>query len=138
MTSSALTLSRPRAVLDVLLAGLVGAVAPYLVALGWAVLAAAVWGPGPRLATFVDPSAGRPAAYVIASLLFSAGAGVLLGAGLARALGWAGAGRWGLWAAFAAGIVLSLARRDAHALGQPVVLLFIASSALGIRLRARR
>jgi hypothetical protein len=75
---------------------------------------------------------------VIASLLFSVGAGVLLGAGLARALGWAGAGRWGLWAAFAAGIVLSLARRDAHALGQPVVLLFIASSALGIRLRARR
>ncbi len=138
MTSSALTLSRPRAVVDVLLAGLVGAVAPYLAALGWAVLAAAVWGPGPRLATFVDPSAARPAAYVIASLLFSVGAGALLGAGLARALGWAGAGRWGLWAAFAAGIVLSLARRDAHALGQPVVLLFIASSALGIRLRARR
>lgn len=50
----------------------------------------------------------------------------------------AGAGRWGPWAAFPAGIVLSLARRDPHALGQPVVLLFIASSALGIRLRARR
>ena len=138
MTSAALTLSRPRAVLDVLLAGLVGAVAPYLVALGWAVLAAAVWGPGPRLAMFVDPAAGRPVAYVIASLLFSVAAGALLGAGLARALGWAGAWRWGLWAAFAAGIVLSLARRDAPALGQPVVLLFIASSALSFRLRARR
>ena len=138
MTSAALTVSRPRAVLDVLLAGLAGAVAPYLVALGWAVLASAVWGPGPRLAMFVDPSAGLPAGYVIASLLFNVAAGALAGVGLARALGWAGAGSFRLWAAFAAGLVLSLARRDAHALGQPVVLLFIASSALGFRLRARR
>jgi hypothetical protein len=133
-----LTLSRPRGVLDVLLAGLGGAVAPYLVALGWAVLASAVWGPGPRLARFLDPSAGLPAGYVAASLLFNVAAGALLGAGLARALGWAGAGRWGLWAAFAAGVVLSLARQDAHALGQPVVLLFIASSAQAFRLSARR
>ncbi len=137
MTSSALTRSRPRAVLDVLLAGLVGVVAPYLVALGWAVLAAAVWGPGPRLAGFVDPSAGRPAAYVIAWLLFSVVAGALLGAGLARALGSAGAGRFRLWAALAVGIVLSVAHRDTSALGQPVVLLFIASSALGFQLRVR-
>jgi hypothetical protein len=138
MTSSALTLSRPRAVLDVLLAGLAGAVAPYLVALGWAILAAALWGPGPRLAKFLDPSAGWPAGYVIASLLFNVAAGALFGAGLARALGCTGAGRFRLWAALAAGIVLSLAHRDPHALGQPAVLLFITSSALGFRHRARR
>jgi hypothetical protein len=54
------------------------------------------------------------------------------------ALGWPGAGLFCLWAAFAAGVVLSLARRDAHALGQPVVVLFLASSALGFRLYARR
>ena len=137
MTSSARTLSRPRAVLDVLLAGLVGVVAPYLMVLGWGILAAALWGPGPRLAKFLDPSAGWPAGYVIASLLFNVAAGALLGAGLARALGSAGAGRFRLWAALAVGIVLSVAHRDTSALGQPVVLLFIASSALGFQLRAR-
>jgi hypothetical protein len=36
------------------------------------------------------------------------------------------------------GVVLSVARPDARALGQPVVVLFIAASALGFRLGARR
>ena len=138
MTSPALARSRRRSVLDVFLAGLAGAVAPYVVALGWAALSAAVWGRGLRLAMFLDPAAALPVGYVAASVLFTIAAGALLGAGLARALEWPGAGRWGRWAAFAAGVALSLGWRDARALAQPVVVLFIASSALGFRLRAPR
>ena len=139
MTSPALALSRPRSVQDVLLAGLAGAVAPYLVALGWTALSAAVWGRGLRLAMFLDPAAALPVGYVAASVLFNIAAGVLLGAGLARTLDWPGAGRWGLWAVFAAGAALSVvAWRDARALAQPVVVLLIASSALGFRPRAPR
>jgi hypothetical protein len=138
MTSPALALSRPRAGCDVLLAGLAGEVAPYLVALGLAALSAAVWGRRPRMAMFLDPVAALPVGYVAASRLLNIAAGALLGAGLARALGWPGAGRWGPWAVFAALAALSLAWRDAHALAQPVVVLFIASSALGFRLRAPR
>jgi hypothetical protein len=138
MTSPVLALSRPRSVHDVLLAGLAGAIAPYLVVLGWAALSSAVWGRGLRIALFVDPTAGWPAGYVAAGLLWSGAAGAVLGAGLVRVLGGPGAARWGLWVALATGIVLSVARRDARALGQPVVMLFIASSALGFRLRARR
>ena len=138
MTSPALALSRPRSALDVLLAGLAGAVAPHLVALGWAALGAAVWGRGLRIAMFLDPAAALPVGYVAASVLFNIAAGALLGAGLARGLGWPGAGRWGRWLVFAAGVALSLAWRDARALAQPVVVLFIASSALGFRLRAPR
>jgi hypothetical protein len=138
MTTSALTLSHPRAVLDVLLAGLAGAVAPYLVALGWAAWSAAVWGRGLRLAMFLDPAAALPAGYVAASLLFNIAAGALLGAGLARAAERPGARRWDRWVAFAAGIALSLAWRDARALAQPAVVLFIASSAPAFRLCARR
>jgi hypothetical protein len=63
---------------------------------------------------------------------------IAAGALLARALEWAGAGRGGPWAVFAAGVALSLARRDARALAQPVVVLFIASSAQAFRLRAPR
>lgn len=138
MTSPALALSRPCSVRDVLLAGLAEAVAPYLVVLGWAALSAAVWGRGPRIAMFLDPAAALPVGYVAASLLFNIAAGAILGAGLARALGWPGMARWDLWAVFAALAALSLAWRDAHALAQPVVVLFIASSALGFRLRAPR
>ncbi len=138
MTSPALALSRPRSALDVLLAGLAGAVAPHLVALGWAALSAAVWGRGLRIAMFLDPAVALPVGYVAASVLFNIAAGALLGVGLARALGWPGAGRWGRWLVFAAGIALSLAWRDARALAQPVVVLFIASSALGFRLNAPR
>jgi hypothetical protein len=138
MTSPALALSRPRPVLDVLLAGLAGAVAPHLVALGWAALSAAVWGRGLRIAMFLDPAAALPVGYVAASVLFNIAAGALLGAGLARAVERPGAGRWGRWLVFAAGIALSLAWRDARALAQPVVVLFIASSAQAFRLRAPR
>ena len=138
MTSPALALSRPRSALDVLPAGLAGAVAPHLVALGWAALGSAVWGRGLRLAMFLDPAAGLPVGYVAASVLFNVAAGALLGAGLARAVGRSGMGRWGLWAAFAVGVALSVAWRDARALAQPVVVLLIASSALGVRLRAPR
>jgi hypothetical protein len=138
MASPALALSRSRSVRDVLLAGLAGAVAPWVVALGWAALSAAVWGPGLRLAMFVDPAAALPVGYVAASVVFNIAAGALLGAGLARALERPGAGRWSLWTAFAAGIVLSLAWRDARALAQPVVVLLIASSAQAFRPRAPR
>lgn len=138
MTSPALALSRPRSVRDLLLAGVAGAIAPYLVALGWAALSSAVWGRGLRIALFLDPTAGGSAGYVAAGLLWSAAAGACLGAGLARALGGPGAARCGLWVALAAGIALSVAGRDAPALGQPAIVLFIASSALGFRLRARR
>ena len=57
---------------------------------------------------------------------------------LARAVGWLGVGRGGPCAVFAAGIALSLAWWDVRALPQPVVVLFIASSAQAFRLRAPR
>jgi hypothetical protein len=46
--------------------------------------------------------------------------------------------RWGLWAAFAVGVVLSTAGLRAASLRQLVLLLLIASSALGFRFGARR
>lgn len=48
------------------------------------------------------------------------------------------ASRWGLWAAFAIGVVLSAAAMGAASLRQPVLPLLIASSALGFRFGARR
>jgi hypothetical protein len=63
----------------------------------------------------------------------------LLGASLALALmRRAAIARWGLWAAFAVGVVLSAAGMRAASLRQPVLLLLIASSALGFRFGARR
>src|SRR5690349_856434 len=138
MTTSLLTRSPTRSLRDVLLAGVTGALAPYLVAIGWSALALAIWGPGPRLAAFVDPSAGPTAGHALLRLIFDAGLGVLLGAGLARGFGRPGAPRLGVWLAFAAGVALSVARWDPHALVAPVVVLLIASSALGFRLGARR
>ena len=72
------------------------------------------------------------------ALALNIAAGALLGAGLARAVGWPGAERGGPWTVFAAGIALSLAWWDVRALPQPVVVLFIASSAQAFRLRAPR
>lgn len=125
-----------RGLRDALMAGLAGLVAPQLVALAWALLASVIWGPGWRLAAFMDPSASRPMGFQAGALLFAVALGALLGGvlawGLTRrsALVW-----WGLWAAFAAGVVLSA---GVASLRQPVLLLFIASSALGFRAGARR
>lgn len=138
MTTTTFALSPSRSLRDGLLAGLAGALAPYLVAVGWSLLERAVWGPGLRLAAFVDPFAGPPAGHTLLRLVLDAGLGLLLGAGLARALGRAGGARWGVWLAFGAGISLSVVRWDPRALIAPVVLLLIASSALGFRLGARR
>jgi hypothetical protein len=139
MTTHAIATPGSRSLRDTLLAGLAGVVAPHAVAVGWGLVAAAVWGPGPRFAAFVDPTAARPAGYVIASLLFAVAAGALIGGGLALARARRpGVGPWGLWIPFAAGALLSVAYADARSLARPVVLLFIAASALGFRLGARR
>jgi len=139
MTTQAMTALPVRTARAALLAGLAGLAAPYLAALAWALLSSAVWGAGWRLAIFVDPAASRPAGYLALSLLFTAVLGAVLGAALARALGRHGTGAgWGLWAAFGAGVVLSAAALDPLSLRQPVILLLIASSALGFRLGARR
>lgn len=136
MTTQAIA-APPLTIRDGLLAGLAGAVAPHLAALAWALLASAVWGPALRLAVFFDPTAVPPTGYAAASLLVAGVLGALLGVGLARALTrQPGAAHWPLWVAFAAGVVLSAA--GAASLRAPVLLLFIASSALGFRFGARR
>jgi len=133
-----LTRSPTRRLRDVVLAGVAGALAPYLVAIAWSTLALAIWGPRPRFAAFVDPSAGPTVGHTLLGLVFDAGLGALLGAGLGRGLGRPGAPPFGVWLAFAAGVALSVARWDPSALVAPVVVLLIASSALGFRLGARR
>jgi hypothetical protein len=139
MTTQAMTARPVRTVRDTLLAGLAGIAAPHLAALAWFLLASAVWGAGLRMAAFVDPTAPRPTGYTVASLLCALVLGALLGAALALAPTRRGAGaRWGLWVAFAAAAVLSAASMGGASLRQPVLLLFIASSALGFRLGARR
>ena len=139
MTTQAMATVPARTARDALLAGLAGLAAPYLVALAWSLLAAAVWGVGWRLAIFWNPAAPRPAGYLTLSLLFTVALGALLGVALARALiRRAGAVRWGVWVAFAAGVVLFFAGTGAASLRQPVLLLLIASSALGFRFGARR
>jgi hypothetical protein len=139
MTTQAMAALPVRTVRDALLAGLAGLVAPHLAALAWFLVSSAVWGAGWRLAAFVDSAASRPAGYLPASLLFTVALGALLGAALARALTRRGTSvAWGLWTAFAAGVVLSAVGMGAASLRQPVLLLLIASSALGFRLGARR
>jgi len=139
MTTQALAAPPVRTVRDALLAGLAGIVAPYLTVLAWSLLASAVWGAGWRVAAFVDPAASRPAGYLAGSRLFAVALGALLGASRARALARRAAlARWGLWAAFALGVVLSAAAVGAVSLRQPPLLLLIASSALGFRFGARR
>ena len=136
MTTQAVAVLPGRGVRDALLAALAGLVAPQLAALAWSLLASAIWGPGWRLAAFMDPSAAPPMGYRAGALLFAVALGALLGGALAlaltrrAALAW-----WGLWAAFAVGVVLSA---GVASLREPVLLLFIASSALGFRAGARR
>ena len=135
MTTQAIAAMPVRAARDALLAALGGVAAPYLAALIWSLLSSAVWGTGWRLAAFLDPTASRPTGYLAAALLFTAALGALLGAALARAFTRRAAGtRWALWAAFAAGVVLSAGMGAVS----PVLLLFIASSALGFRFGAGR
>jgi len=135
MTTQAVTTLPARSIRDVLLAGIAGLVAPGLAAGVWSLLTSAIWGPGLRLAAFLDPAAPRPLGLRIGSLVFAVVVGALIGAVLARGLtrratvAW-----WALWAAFAAGAVLVA---GAASLLQPVILLFIASSALGFRAGAR-
>jgi hypothetical protein len=137
MTTQAVAALPVRTVRDALLAGLAGVVAPHLTALAWSLLASAVWSAGLRVAAFADPAAPSPTGYVAASLLFT-GALALLGGALSRALARRpGVAWWALWSAFAAGVVLS-AGVGAASVRQPVLLLFIASSALGFRLGASR
>jgi hypothetical protein len=139
MTTHAMAALPARTVRDTLLAGLAGIAAPHLAALAWSLVASVLWGAGLRLAAFVDPTAPRPTGYTLASLLCALVLGALLGAALALAPTRRGAGaRWGLWAAFAAGVVLSAAGMGAAALRPPVLLLFIAASALGFRFGTRR
>jgi hypothetical protein len=139
MTTQAMAALPVRTVRDVLLAGLAGVAAPYLAALAWSPLASAIWGAGPRVAAFVDPSVPGPTGYLATSLLFTVALGALLGAALGQARSRrATAARWGSWAWLVVGIVLSAAGMDLVSLRQPVLLLFIASSALGFRFGARR
>ena len=136
MTTQAVAVLPGRGVRDVLLAALAGLVAPQLAALAWSLLASAVWGTRSRLAAFTDPFAAAPTGYRAGALLFAVALGALLGGLLAlaltrrAALAW-----WGLGAAFAVGVVLSA---GVASLREPVLLLFIASSALGFRAGARR
>ncbi len=139
MTTQVMAALPVRTVRDALLAGLAGLVAPHLAALAWVFLSSAVWGAGWRLAAFADPTAPHPAGYLPVSLLFTVALGALLGALITRALARRGTiAWWGLWVAFAAGVVLSAAGMGAASLRQPVFLLLIASSALGFRLGPRR
>ncbi len=139
MTTQAIAIQPGRTVRDVLLAGAGGLAAPYLAALGWSLLSSVLWGTGWRLAVFVDPAAPLPAGYLPVSLMFTVALGTLLGVALALALDRRGAvGGWWLWAAFAVGVAVAAAGVDVASLRQPVLLLLIASSALGFRLGARR
>jgi len=136
MTTQAMAALPRRAIRDGLLVGLAGVVAPYLAVVAWSLVSSAIWGAGWRLAVFVDPAASRPAGYLAASILFTVACGALLGAALALALTRRGStARWGLWAVFAAGVVLSASGMRA---ASPVLLLFIVSSALGFRVAVRR
>ena len=91
------------------------------------------------MAAFLDPAAARPAGYLLVWLLFMVALGALLGTALALALTrGTGVARWGLRAASPAGVVLSPAGLGAASLRQPVLLLLIASSALGFRFGSRR
>lgn len=139
MTTQAIAVQPGRPVRNALLAGLAGLAAPNLAALGWALLSSALWGAGWRLAVFVNPAAPLPAGYLPLSLMFTVAFGTLLGVALALGLDRRGAvGAWGLWAAFAVGAAVAAAGVDVTSLRQPVLLLLIASSALGFRLGARR
>lgn len=138
MTTQAMATLPVRSVRDALLAGLAGVVAPHLAALAWSLLASAVWGTGWRLAVFLDPAASRPAGYLAVSLLFTAALGAVLGVLIARVLARGPIAWWALWAAFVAGVVLSAAAWGLLSLLPPVLLLLIASSALGFRLGSRR
>jgi hypothetical protein len=139
MTTQAIAVQPGRTVRDLLLAGLGGLAAPYLAALAWSLLSLALWGAGWRLAVFVNPAAPLPAGYLPLSLMFTVALGTLLGAALALALDRPGAvAGWWLWAAFAVGVAVAAASVDVASLRQPVLLLLIASSALGFRLGARR
>ncbi len=139
MTTHAIATPGFRSLRDALPPALVGVLAPHVVAFGWGLVAAAVWGPALRIAAFLDPTAARPAGYVAAALRFAVAAGALVGGGLALARARrTGAAPWALWVAFAVGALLSVAYADARSLARPVVLLFIAASALGFRLGARR
>ena len=139
MTTQAIAVQPGRTVRDLLLAGLGGLAAPYLAALGWSLLSLALWGAGWRLAVFVDPAAPLPAGYLPVSLMLAAALGTLFGVALALALDRRGAvGGWWLWAAFAVGVAVAAAGVDVASLRQPILLLLIASSALGFRLGARR
>jgi len=138
MTTQAIAIQPGRTVRDAGLAGLAGLATPHLAALGWSILASALWGAGWRLAVFVNPAASPPAGYRPVSLMFSVAFGALLGAALVLALDRRGVGGWGLWAAFAVGVAVAAAGVDVASLRQPVLLLLIASSALGFRFGARR
>ena len=139
MTTQVMAALPVRTVRDALLASLAGLVAPHLAALAWFLLSSAVWGPGWRMAAFLDPAASGPTGYLPVALLFTVALGTLLGAALARALARRGTGAWWvLWAAFGTGAVLSAAALGPRALLPPVLLLLIASSALGFRLGSRR
>jgi len=138
MTTQAIAILPRRPVRSALLAGLAGLATPYLAALGWSLLCSALWGAGWRLAVFVDPAAPLPAGYLPLSLMFTVAFGALVGVALALALDRGGAvGGWGLWAVFAVGVAVAAAAVDVASLRQPVLLLLIASSALGFRLGAR-
>jgi hypothetical protein len=137
MTTQAMAAPPVRAVRDARLAGLAGLVAPHVALLAWSLLSSAIWGAGWRLAAFVDPAASRPPGDLAASLFFTVALGALLGGALALSRR-ASTARWGLWAAFAIGVVLSAAAMGAASLRQPVLPLLIASSALGFRFGARR
>jgi hypothetical protein len=139
MTTGAVAAPSLRSLRDALLPALAGLIAPYAVAAGWGLLARAIWGPGWRLAVWVDPTAALPAGYAATSLLFTGLVGALIGAGLALARARRVAvAPWALWVAFALGVALSVIHAEPRALAHPVILLLIASSALGFRLGARR
>lgn len=138
MTTQVMAALPVRSARDALLAALAGLAAPHLAALAWSLLASAVWGAGWRLAVFLDPAASRPAGYLAVSLLFTAALGAVLGGLIARVLARGPIAWWALWAAFGAGVVLSAAARGPLSLLPPVLLLLIASSALGFRLGSRR
>jgi hypothetical protein len=135
MTTRAIVSPAARSVRDIVLAGLAGVLAVYLTVLAWGLVSSAIWGGAWRLAHFLDPTTPLPTGYRIGSLLCTAVVGAGLGAVLARALG-RGA-RWAGWGAFAAGAVVGTAGLASPAQWPLVLLVFLASSALGFRFGAR-
>ena len=136
MTTQAAAALPVRSLRHVLLAGVVGLVSLELTAAAWSLLASAVWGRGLRLAAFLDPATPLPLGFRVGAPAFAAAAGALLGAALAWFLTrHAPVPWWTLWTAFALGAVLAAGVASLH---QPVLLLFIASSALGFCAGARR